>query len=95
MKKALPKFKSSDEEALFWEKHEILNYVDKDEFKVVNPQSDKRFRFQKKAAVSPPKELISMRVGIDLIDRAKAVAERQQKGYLAILRGWLEKGAAS
>ena len=33
--KPIPKFKSVEEAALFWENHEILDYIDKDDFKPI------------------------------------------------------------
>ena len=92
MKKNIPKFRSPEEAALFWESHEVLDYVEADEFKIVPRQERQRYAFvnpnQKKE-----KQLVSLRIDSDLLGREKRVASRCQVGYQSILRKWLEKGA--
>ena len=92
MKKKMPKFNSPEEAALFWENHEILDYIDPDEFKVVPPKKRRRYSFVNPRKKSE-KQLISLRIDSKLLQQAKNVAARQQTGYQAILRKWLEKGA--
>lgn len=93
MKKQIPTFKSSEEAALFWEQHEILDYVDPDEFKIVHPQKSRHYSFKNPRKKSE-KRLISLRVDTRLLQRARVVASRKQTGYQTVLRNWLEKGAA-
>lgn len=92
MKKRIPKFRSPEEAALFWENHEVLDYIKPEEFKVVYPWKDKKYRF-----VNPKKrihkQLISLRVDSSILDKAKRLASRRNVGYLSILRQWIEKAA--
>jgi len=73
MKKKIPSFQSPEEEALFWESHDISKYVDLDEFKVVDPKKGRRFAFHKGSSQSS-KELISLRVDSQLLKKAKELA---------------------
>ncbi|MBI2340270.1 MAG: hypothetical protein HYU99_07900 [Deltaproteobacteria bacterium] len=93
MKKKIPSFRSKEEAALFWENHEVLDYIEPDEFKISKPGEERRYSFRnprKKTA----KRLVSLRIDAQLLGKAKRMAERKQAGYQSILRGWLEKGAA-
>jgi len=92
MKKKMPEFRSKEEAALFWESHEILDYVDPDEFKVVDPRKQRRYAFRNPRARSE-RQLISLRIESRLLEQAKNQAARRQVGYQSILRKWLEKGA--
>ena len=93
MKKKIPSFRSKEEAALFWENHEILDYVDPDEFKTVKPDEGGRYSF-KNPRKKKARQLVSLRIDEQLLKKAKRVAERKQAGYQSILRHWLEKGAA-
>lgn len=94
MKKRIPGFKSPEEEALFWESHKILDYIDPKEFKVVYPWKSRKYRF-----VNPgkrlPKRLISIRVDIPIIEKAKKEAVRRKVAYQSVLRRWLEKASSA
>lgn len=92
MKKRIPKFSNPEETALFWESHEVLDYVEPDEFKVVRPGNIQRYSFTNPRK-KEKKELISLRVESGLLDQAKTVASRRGIGYQLVLRSWLEKGA--
>lgn len=92
MKKKIPKFRSKEEAALFWENHEILDYLDPDEFKVVRPGKSHRYAFTP-LRVKDRKQLISIRIDTRLLEKAKSWATRQQTAYQAVLRKWLERGA--
>lgn len=92
MKRKIPSFKGAEEEALFWESHDILKYVKPDEFKVINPKKNRRYSFSKPLS-APSKELISLRIDSQILKRAKELALRKGMGYQTILRTWLEKGA--
>lgn len=93
MKKRIPKFKSPEEAALFWESHKILDYIDPKEFKVIYPGKSRRFRFDNPGK-RVPKRLISIRVDVPIIERAKKEAGRRKVGYQSILRRWLEKASS-
>lgn len=92
MKRTLPKFRSKEEAALFWENHEVLDHVDPNEFKVVHPGKKPRYAF-----VNPrekaERQLISLRVDSRLLEKARMLASRWEVGYQSILRSWLERGA--
>ena len=92
MKKRIPKFKSKEEAALFWENHEILDYVEPDEFRVIHPRKRRNYSFRNPQMKSE-KQLISLRIESRLLKQAKTLAVRRQVGYQSILRKWLEKGA--
>ena len=93
MKKKIPNFQSPEEAALFWENHEVLDYINPNEFKVVHPKKARRFSFTH-SRQKPVKQLISLRIDARLLEKAKQTAVRNHAGYQSILRGWLEKGAS-
>ena len=93
MIKKIPKFKTVEEAALFWQHHEILDYYDPGEFKIVDPQKNRKLRFldpRKKQK----KELVSLRIDSNILKLAKDRAAQKKVGYQSILRNWLEKSAA-
>ncbi len=92
MKKTVPKFHSPEEAALFWEHHEILNYVEPDEFKIIHPRKSRSYSFANPKR-KLEKRLISLRIDTRLIHKAKNLAASREVGYQSILRNWLEKGA--
>ncbi len=92
MKKQIPSFRSEEEAALFWENHEVLDYVDPDEFKVVKPGAKSRYSFTSPQE-KPKKQLISMRIDSSIVKKAKAYAAKKRVGYQTILRLWLEKAS--
>lgn len=92
MKKQIPSFRSEEEAALFWENHEVLDYVDTDEFKVVKPGTKSRYAFVNSLA-KPKKQLISLRIDSAIVKKAKTYAARKRVGYQTILRLWLEKAS--
>lgn len=92
MKKQIPSFRSEEEAALFWENHEVLDYVDSDEFKVVKPSTKGPYSFVS-AQVKPRKQLISLRIDSEIVKKAKAYGVKKRVGYQTILRLWLEKAS--
>lgn len=92
MKKKIPKFRSKEEAALFWENHEVLDCIDPDEFKVVRPGKGRRYAFAN-PRVKSQKKLISIRIDARLLEKAKSWASRQRVAYQAVLRKWIERGA--
>jgi len=78
MKKSrIPKFKSEEEEAKFWDTHDTTGFLD--EFKEVH-----NIRFPK-----PRKRLISVRMDDRQIQSLKQVAETKGIGYLTLIRLWI------
>lgn len=92
MKKKIPKFLNEEEAALFWENHEVLDYIDENEFKVVDPKRSGRFHFVNPKK-KPVKQLISLRVDSRVLQKAKKIAATKKVGYQTIIRLWLEKVA--
>lgn len=86
MRRKIPKFKSAEEAALFWENHEILDFYDPDEFKIVKPQEEKKLEFSK-----PKREkvLISIRLDKELLDKAKEISSKKHLSYQTLLRQWI------
>ena len=83
MKRHVPRFRSKEEAALFWENHEILDYLSPDEFRVVDPRKEHRYNFANPRRKSL-KQLISLRVETHLLKKAKTVASRKGVGYQSI-----------
>lgn len=73
----IPKFKSYEEEAKFWDTHDTTGFLD--ELKEVH-----NIKFPK-----PRKRLISVRVDEPMIRSLKAVASSKGIGYLTLIRMWL------
>ena len=76
-KKTIPKFRTEEAEAKFWDTHSVTNFMH--ELKVV-----KNVKFPK-----PRKRLISLRVDEPLINSLKTVATSKGIGYLTLIRMWL------
>ena len=76
-KKTIPKFRTEEEEAKFWDRHSVTDFMH--ELNVV-----KNVKFPK-----PRKRLISVRVDEPLINSLKAVATSKGIGYLTLIRMWL------
>ena len=78
MKKSkIPKFKSEEEEARFWDTHDTTEFLD--ELKEV-----RNVKF-----VKPRKRLISVRMDDRQIQSLKQVAETKGIGYLTLIRLWI------
>jgi predicted DNA binding CopG/RHH family protein len=79
--KKIPKFKTDEEAARFWETHSFEDY----------------YRDTKEAAigfVKRPKKTISIRLDPDDIKRVEAIAERKGLSYTALLRMWIKEHLA-
>ena len=77
----IPKFKTLEEEAEFWDTHSLADYWDQLE-EVEGPLIDER----------PPKKLVSIRFDGALIDAAKRIARTKGIGYQTLLRMWAYEG---
>ena len=92
MKKKIPKFKSEEEYAHFWETHSPLDYPE--EF----VDMEKPFEFSsalfKKAAKRKEerKRHLTLRMGQDQIDLAKVIAKYRGLGYQTLMRVWVIEG---
>jgi predicted DNA binding CopG/RHH family protein len=85
MKKKLPKFKTAEAEAIFWEKHDILDYVSADEFQIVNPNaSSEDFR-------KPKRVLFTMRMDPSILESVKKLAHQKNMSYQQMMRDWIEQ----
>jgi len=74
----IPKFKSEEAEAEFWATHDSVDYLD-DTGPVEATFVDAR----------PPKQLISLRIDGDAIDRLKDISSRKGMGYQTLIRMWV------
>lgn len=78
MKKSrIPKFKSEEEEANFWDTHDTTEFLD--ELKEVH-----NIKF-----IKPRKRLISVRMDETQIKPLKEIAAAKGIGYLTLIRMWI------
>jgi len=92
MKKKLPKFKSEEEEARFWDTHSPLDY--QDEFTDVEEPFEISPSLLKKVAKrrEERKKLLTLRIGQHQIDLARVVARCRGIGYQTQMRMWVIEG---
>ena len=76
--KKIPKFKSLEAERLFWDTHNITDYLH--ELKPVKMQF-----------VKPKKKLVSVRLEAEQIEALKRIASRKGLGYLTLIRFWINQ----
>ena len=82
-KKQIPKFKSEDEERLFWGKADSTGYVDWNQAKRVKlPQ------------LKPSLKTISLRLPAAMIEDLKILANRQDVPYQSLLKVYLTERIA-
>ena len=79
--KTIPTFKNIEEERIFWETHDTLDYVDTSKVKKV------RFPNLKKTTKS-----ISIRLPVDMIDELKVKANSMDVPYQSFIKMLLKKG---
>lgn len=77
MSSRLPRFKSVEEEAKFWETHSFADYWDEFE------------RVREPAFVKPQKRVISLRLDAQTVDLLAAVAHEKQIPYTTLVRMWI------
>lgn len=86
-KKRLPKFKSQEEEAKFWEGNSPLDYLGElkpiDEVFTLAPELAQKIKERSKT------KLISLRLPIWEIEGAKRVAKQKRTGYQILIRDWI------
>lgn len=72
----LPEFKSEAQEAEFWDKHSIAPYW--------KSMKQAKFKLQR-----PVKHMISIRMGMELFEKIRQVAEAKGLPYQTMMRQWL------
>lgn len=89
-KKKLPHFKSAEDEAKFWEKHSLTDYLAELEevadLFVLAPSLAKGIRERAK------KRLISIRLANWEIEKSKQIAKRKHVPYQSLMREWIDDG---
>jgi len=86
----LPKFKSEKKEALFWDTHDITDYLD--ELKEITPTLKLSKDIKKKIFSRRQKKLLTLRLEQGQIDAAKLVASQKSVPYQTLLRMWIMEG---
>ncbi len=76
--KKIPEFKNEEEEALFWETHDVNDYFDMSKIKPV------RFANLKKTTKS-----ISLRLPVDMIEELKVKANAMDVPYQSLIKIYL------
>lgn len=90
--KKLPKFKSEEEEARFWDTHSPLDYPDeftdvKEPFEITPALVKEVARRQEER-----KRQLTLRMGQHQIDLAKVIAKWKGLGYQTLMRIWIIEG---
>ena len=80
-KKKTPKFKSSEEEASFWEDHDTTDYIDW--------SKAKRAHFTN---LKPSTRTISLRLPEDLLNTIKILANKEDVPYQSLMKILLAEG---
>jgi hypothetical protein len=75
--KGIPKFKSEDEEAAYWDSHSFADHTHDS-----SPALDVKF-------VRPVKRLISMRYDVELVGRIRRIAAWKGTPYQTLMHQWL------
>jgi len=78
MRKKIPKFKTDNEAARFWETHRFEDYS--------KDTKDAEIRFIKK-----PKKTVALRLDPDNIKSVEKIAERKGLSYTSLLRMWIKE----
>ncbi len=76
--KKIPEFKNEEEEALFWDTHDVNDYFDMSEVKPV------KFANLKKTTKS-----ISLRLPVDMIEELKVKANAMDVPYQSLIKMYL------
>jgi predicted DNA binding CopG/RHH family protein len=80
--KPVPKFRSEDAERIFWETHDSTEYLDW--------SKAQRVQFPN---LKPSTKSISLRLPVDLLERIKVEANRQDVPYQSLIKVWLRERA--
>lgn len=93
--KSLPKFKTPEEAALFWENHEILDYVDANEFKVWSSTEIKNHLKSFARPKGPKQVFLTVPLDQKILDKALRQSKQQQTPLDKIIGHWIKKGASA
>jgi predicted DNA binding CopG/RHH family protein len=80
-KSRIPEFKSLDEEAYWWETHNLADY--QDEFKTVKAE------FAKDLYEKRPSKGVTVRLDTETIDKLHKQAKKKGLGTTTLIRMWL------
>jgi predicted DNA binding CopG/RHH family protein len=75
-KKKIPRFKTEEEAAAFWETHSFADYIDSTEEVEVEYER-------------PERQHISMRIEKQAISEIKEIAREKGMGYQTLMRSWI------
>ena len=73
----IPKFKTDEEAAKFWDNHSLANYEKK-----LKSAGDIAF-------VKPDRQVVSLRLDRKMVKILKSLAARKGMGYTSLLRMWV------
>ena len=91
--KPIPKFKTAEEAALFWENHEILDYVDPDEFEPVSSQAIKKQIMAAGGPKRPQQAYFSVLLNQGLLGKALKQSKASQLSVDEVIQRWVKKGS--
>ncbi len=86
----IPKFKTEDEEAEFWDSHSAAELIVKGLLEDVKVEITGDLR--KKVEEHKKKQLISLRLNPRQVQKAKEIAIKKGIGYLTLMRNWIQEG---
>ena len=78
--KRLPSFRSTEEEAKYWDKHSLTEHL-----------SD--FKPLKTKFKGPAKHLLSIRIDLDLVNMIRRIAKHRGVPYQTLMHQWLAERA--
>ncbi|MGH7799646.1 MAG: CopG family antitoxin [Thermodesulfobacteriota bacterium] len=86
----IPEFKSEEEETEFWDTHSTAELAEKGlleevELKITGP-------LKKRIEEQRHKQLISLRLYPEQIEKTKEIAIQKGIGYLTLMRNWIQEG---
>ncbi|MBU0682716.1 MAG: BrnA antitoxin family protein, partial [Candidatus Omnitrophica bacterium] len=90
-KKRIPKFKTEQEEAKFWDKNSPMDYLD--EMEEVEKPFDFNPEILEKMAEETEhesKKMITLRIEPSQINLAKIIAKKEGRAYQTLIRVWIK-----
>lgn len=89
-KKRLPKFKSAEQEARFWETHSVTDYVD--QMEDVTDLFTLAPELIQKIKERAQKKLLAIRLANWEIEKTKVIAKKRGMPYQTLMREWIDEG---
>lgn len=93
MKNKRPRFHTTEEEARFWDTHDITDYLgqleevnDVDKLFVLSPALARKIHARAK------RRLISLRLSVWEIEQSKEAAKKMNVPYQSLMRQWIDEG---